>query len=123
MISPPPASRPPMPALSEEYPQGETCDLCGDSFPEVDPETGFCDGWQTHYTLGSNELPVRGWRRRYVSDAGVDTTRVIAGYEDNGYYEISYWPEGWDRWRNWLETGYMRLVPDPLDPFAAGDPA
>jgi hypothetical protein len=71
--------------------------------------------WETHYTL-REPLPVRGWRRRYVSDPNVSTTRVIAGPVDNGYYEISYWPEGWDGERSKadLESGYFRIVPDPL---------
>lgn len=72
--------------------------------------------WETHYRL-NGELPARGWRRRYVSDPTVATTRVIAGPEDNGYYEISHWPEGWDdpRSKENLANGYYRIVPDPLE--------
>lgn len=77
------------------------------------------DGWETHYTLHRGGLPVRGWRRRYVSDPNAATDRVIAGEPDPGYYEISYWPESWGN-RKWRETGYMRIIPDPLDPFAQG---
>lgn len=78
------------------------------------------DGCETHYGLHGATLPVRGWRRRYVSDSTVETTNVIAGEPNPGYYEISYWPEGWNTpgTADWLETGYMRVVPDPLDPFA-----
>lgn len=75
------------------------------------------DGWQTHYTFSNHSVPVRGWRRRYVSDASATTDRVMLGDPNPGYYEISFWPESWGE-KDWLETGYMRLVPDPLDPFA-----
>lgn len=46
---------------------------------------------------------------------------MIAGPEDNGYYEISYWPEGWsdERTKADLERGYYRIVPDPFDPIDA----
>ena len=76
------------------------------------------DGWQTHYTLSA--LPVRGWRRRYVSDETATTTRVMAGPSDPGYWEISYWPEGWNnpRLKAGLASGYYRIVPDPLEPVA-----
>lgn len=74
------------------------------------------DEWQTHYS-GGGELPVRGWRRRYVSDPTADTTRVLAGPEDNGYYEISHRPEGWasPMIDEDFASGYYRIVPDPLD--------
>lgn len=77
------------------------------------------DGWETHYGA-SVALPVRGWRRRYVSDAAVETDRVVMGQPDPGYYEISFWPSGWDSagTKDWLATGYMRIVPDALDPFS-----
>jgi hypothetical protein len=85
---------------------------------------GFDGGrWETHYRFGDKELPVRGWRKRYVSDPTVATTRVLAGPEDNGYFEISYWPESWNNPRSLadLESGYYRIVPDPLDPFATAE--
>lgn len=74
------------------------------------------DGWETHYGL-RGELPARGWRRRYVSDPSTTTDRVVLGEPNPGYYEISYWPEGWNTpaTADWLSTGYMRIVPDPLD--------
>ena len=80
------------------------------------------DGWETHYKL-ADELPVRGWRRRYISDETVSTTRVIAGPPDPGYWEISYWPEGWDQPQTMaeLDRGYYRIVTDPLEP--AGEAA
>lgn len=61
--------------------------------------------WETHYTF-DGELPVRGWRRQH-SEKG---------------FNISYWPEGWDGpgCADWLSSGYMTIVPDPLDPFASG---
>lgn len=85
------------------------------------------DGWETHYSA-SPVLPVRGWRRRYVPDRTATTTNVIAGEPNPGYYEISYWPSGWDQpgTKDWLATGYMRIVADVLDPFIkapAHDPA
>ena len=67
------------------------------------------DGWETHY--GSSEV---GWRRRYVSDPTASTTNVIAGPAHNGYYETNRFPDGFPR--EWLETGYFRVVPDPLMP-------
>lgn len=75
------------------------------------------DGWWTHYSFRENgkpkEFPISGWRRRYVKDPNVKTTRVMAGPEDNGYWEISYLPEGWgERGQNGLATGYYRIVPD-----------
>ncbi len=77
------------------------------------------DGWETHYNWNPKEpfKASRGWRRRYVSDPTVSTTRVAAGPPDPGYFEISYWPEGWDseRTKEWLSSGYMRVVPDPLE--------
>ncbi len=74
------------------------------------------DGWETHYSL-HGDLPARGWRRRYVEDAGALTTNVIAGDPNPGYYEISHWPESWTgrHTADWLSTGYMRIVPDPLE--------
>ena len=70
--------------------------------------------WETHYTL-SDILPTRGWRRRWVSDDTVKTTRSLAPSDkpDFGYFEISEWPESW-RHHGWLDTGYMRIVPDTL---------
>lgn len=75
----------------------------------------FChkDGWETHYTW-ANQQPCRAWRRRYVSDPNATTTNVVAGPPNPGYFEISYWPEGWSK-KEWLETGYMRIVSDPLE--------
>lgn len=67
------------------------------------------DGWQTHY---GSQLP--GWRRRYVSDSSASTTNVIAGPENNGYYETNRFPDGFPK--EWLETGYFRVVPDPHQP-------
>lgn len=77
------------------------------------------DGWETHYRWDYREpfKRCRGWRRRYVSDPGATTTNVIAGKSNPGYYEISYWPESWGgRAEKWKDDGYMRVVPDPLDP-------
>jgi hypothetical protein len=80
------------------------------------------DGWETHYSWNHSEpfKPSRGWRRRYVSDPTATTTNVIAGEPNPGYFEISYWPKGWTGpgTEKWLETGYMRIVPDPLEPPA-----
>lgn len=81
------------------------------------------DGWETHYSWDHREpfKPSRGWRRRWVADRDAKTTRTV-GVEvapDNaGYYQISYWPKGWthERCHSWLDTGYMRIVPDPLEP-------
>jgi len=77
------------------------------------------DGWETHYNydLSKPFKASRGWRRRYVSEPEATTTNVIAGDPNPGYFEISYWPEGWtgDRTKEWLSSGYMRVVPDPLD--------
>lgn len=83
------------------------------------------DGWETHYSFFRETPPVRGWRRRYVSDTSADTTRVIAGPDDPGYWEISYWPEGWDSpsAKKGLTSGYYRIVPDPLDKFNPAAPA
>ena len=82
------------------------------------------DGWETHYSWNHGQ-PFkihRGWRRRYVYDNTVATTNQIGAdeVEHRGYYEISFWPEGWGDQKNgrtakWLKTGYMRIVPDPLD--------
>ena len=79
------------------------------------------DGWETHYSWGTEPFKaVRGWRRRYVSDPEAKTTNVVVGEPNPGYYEISYWPESWtsDRTKEWLADGYMRVVPDPLDPYS-----
>lgn len=75
------------------------------------------DGWETHYAWDRSKVfaPVRGWRRRYVKDPNATTTNVIVGDANPGYYEISHWPDGWGS-KEWLDTGYMRIVPDPLDP-------
>lgn len=79
-------------------------------------------GWETHYSWGPGEFkPHRGWRRRYVPDPTATTTNVIVGAPNPGYTEISYWPEGWGdpetgTCAEWLRTGYMRIVPDPLAP-------
>lgn len=76
------------------------------------------DGWETHYTWKHGEpfKAVRGWRRRWVADPNAKTNRGI-GHVDSGYYEISYWPESWNKPtpEEWLVSGYMRIVPDPLD--------
>ena len=56
------------------------------------------DGWETHYGFTKN-LPDKGWRRK----------RTEKGFE------ISEWPEGWKGYENWLKTGYMTIVPDPLE--------
>jgi hypothetical protein len=79
------------------------------------------NAWETIYSgLGREALPVRGWRRRYITDASAGTTREIGGDdpEERGYYEISYWPEGWNSPCSIadLERGYFRIVPDPLEP-------
>jgi hypothetical protein len=77
------------------------------------------DGWETHYSRRDGEIKAcRGWRRRYVSDPAAKTTNVIAGPPNPGYFEISYWPEGWKQ-KEWLDTGYMRIVPDPLEALVA----
>lgn len=80
------------------------------------------DGWETHYTFGHEKefVPQRGWRRRWVEDPKAKTTNAIGeGVSETnaGYYEISYWPEGWGSPTNndWLKTQYMRIVPDPLE--------
>lgn len=79
------------------------------------------DGWETYYNWDhkSEFSPVVGWRRRWVVDPTSATTNIIGGAatpEDFGYYEISFWPESWksSQSEKWLETGYMRIVPDPL---------
>lgn len=59
------------------------------------------DGWQTHYSFGKEGQPVRGWRRKSV----------------DGGFLISYWPDAWSN-KEWLETGYMKIVPDPLESAA-----
>jgi hypothetical protein len=77
------------------------------------------DGWETFYTWKGKEFELsRGWRRRYVTDPSAATTRQVGTPSDpehRGYYEISYWPDGWDKGQDWLKTGYMRIVPDPLE--------
>lgn len=55
------------------------------------------DGWETHYTW-TDGTPVRGWRR----------------LRREGGFDISFWPEQWTK-TEWLENGYMRIVPDPLE--------
>lgn len=82
-------------------------------------ELRHLDNWITFYDLKEVPLPARGWRRRYVSDPAAKTDRIIEGDPDPGYYEISFWPTDWTRpsTKDWLKTGYMRIVPDPLDPF------
>jgi hypothetical protein len=76
------------------------------------------DGWETHYNWKVSEpfKKSRGWRRRYVTDSSVKTTRALGDdpVDERGYYEISYWPEGWGS-NDWLTTGYMRIVPDHLE--------
>lgn len=71
------------------------------------------DGWETHFPGVQGHHTY--WRRRYVSDPSATTTNVLAGPPNPGYFEISYWPDGWDKQRGWLDTGYMRIVPDPLE--------
>jgi len=83
--------------------------LCGFSQVYVNHK----DGWETHYGLGAKPS-VKGWRRRYVSDPTATTTNVIAGPENNGYFEVSEFPDSFPK--QWLENGYMRVVPDPLMP-------
>lgn len=77
------------------------------------------DGWETHYGWKRGEpfAVQRGWRRRYVEDPSAITTNVIAGPPRSGYYEISYWPDGWGdpktgKCAEWLSSRYMRIVPD-----------
>lgn len=67
------------------------------------------DKWETHY--GSSCV---GWRRRYVSDPDATTTNVIAGKPNPGYYETNDFPTSFPQ--AWLESGYFRVVPDPLMP-------
>lgn len=80
------------------------------------------DGWETHYSWDHRKPfePSKGWRRRYVIDPTATTTRQVGADppEDRGYYEISEWPESWnsERTKDWLRSGYMRIVPDPLAP-------
>jgi hypothetical protein len=67
------------------------------------------DGWETHYswTIKDTEngfKPKKGWRRK---------AKQSQDGNGPGWY-ISYWPEGWGK-RDWLETGYMVIVPDPLE--------
>ena len=87
-------------------------------------DAGFCkayvnhlDGWETHYSFGDRTLPVRGWRRRYVREPTSAYDRVIAGDPDPGYWEISYWPEGWNSpgMIAEREAGHYRIVPDQLE--------
>jgi len=75
------------------------------------------DGWETHYNFGEVFEKQRGWRRRWVRDPTSNVTNALGEPitpANAGYYEISYWPEGWGD-RDWRETGYMRIVPDPLE--------
>lgn len=80
------------------------------------------DGWETHYRFFGKDrpIPARGWRRRYVSDPTGPGDRIIVGEPDPGYWEISYWPEGWDseRMQEDRKRGYYRIVPDPLEQVA-----
>lgn len=73
------------------------------------------DGWETHYSWDwrIKWKPARGWRRRYVKDATAKTNRG----DGPGYFEISYWPEGWCHpdFSDDIKRGYMRIVPDPLE--------
>jgi hypothetical protein len=76
------------------------------------------DGWETHYNWGKEFEKERGWRRRWVHSPTATTTNVLGKVveaSDRGYYEISYWPTGWQGQEDWLTTGYMRIVPDPLE--------
>lgn len=77
------------------------------------------NGWETHYTWEKEFKAVRGWRRRYVVDSTVATTNQIGADEPEyrGYFEISYWPDSWtgDMTKDWISSGYMRIVPDPLE--------
>jgi len=80
--------------------------------------TNHTDGWETHYNWGDEFTKERGWRRRWVHSPTATTTNVLGKpveASDRGYYEISYWPPGWGDQRDWLTTGYMRIVPDPLE--------
>jgi hypothetical protein len=84
------------------------------------------DGWATHYSWKRGEpfKPSRGWRGRWVADPAATTARNFGQKptpENAGYYEISYWPEGWTQveTREWLSSGYMRIVPDPLEATGA----
>lgn len=92
------------------------------------------DGWETHYHWTSEDIKAmsdgkpfiskRGWRRRWVDDPQAKTTRSVGAQvapDNAGYYEISYWPPGWGAQtaEGWKDSGFMRVVPDPLDP---GDP-
>lgn len=66
------------------------------------------DGWQTHYhTLSTKSISTRGWRRKEVPETP----------ERSRHFLISYWPESWSdpRCQNWLESGFMVIVPDPLE--------
>lgn len=80
------------------------------------------DGWETHYNWRHAEgfKVSRGWRRRYVTDPTAMTTRQIGADDPDqrGYYEISYWPDGWGspHTKDWISRGFMRIVPDPLEP-------
>lgn len=85
------------------------------------------DGWETHYSWDwrSSEFKAdRGWRRRYVKDPTCTTTNQVGADDPDkrGYYEISYWPDGWSH-KEWLDTGYMRIVPDPLEITVEPTPA
>jgi hypothetical protein len=83
------------------------------------------DGWETHYSWDHSKpfKAARGWRRRYVKDPTATTTNQIGADEPEhrGYWEISYWPESWigKLTGGWLNNGYMRVVPDPLDPVVS----
>ena len=80
------------------------------------------DDWETHYNWDREFTKQRGWRRRWVLDPKVETTNLIGepfAASNAGYYEISYWPTGWKGSEDWLKTGYMRIVPDPLEETAS----
>lgn len=84
------------------------------------------DSWETHYNWNHSKpfAPSRGWRRRWVADPTSETTNHIGVpvQPDNaGYFEISFWPEGWNSpmSEGWKENGYMRIVPDPLETATA----
>lgn len=65
------------------------------------------DGWETHYTLGLYPAS-KGWRKRWVA-------APEEGLPNRGYFEVSYWPESWNKNKEWLEVGYVKIVPDPLE--------
>lgn len=50
------------------------------------------DGWQTHYTFGTEFLAIKGWRRLMK----------------DGHVYVDEFPETWPK--EWLESGYVILV-------------